>query len=355
MKIGIMTFHWATNHGAIIQAYALQKYLQDGHPNDDVQIIDYYPERYKKGVRSIFRSIHPAAIRKNYKEYRKDRILQEFRNILKKTEHYSTIEELNNYASDFDIVICGSDQIWNEFFTFHGERKITTAYFLSFCPNSKKIAYAASFGFQHMNKEMQAVVRPLLKEFFAISVRETSGVKILEDMNIPCERVCDPTFLLNKPLYEKIAQWKGKEKIIAKYILRKQSDAVELTIKTFISKMERIEVVDLEMLSIETWLGAISHANCCITNSFHCSVFSILFHIPFYVIQEENHRSGMNDRLTTLLGELGLTERIIQPGNPMPEMEKTINWEKVEKKLAELTVHSKNFLLKNCFGDSDDD
>ena len=355
MKIGIITFHWATNHGAIIQAYALQKYLQDSHPNDDVQIIDYYPERYKKGLKSIFRSIHPAAIRKNYKEYQKDRLLQEFRNKLKKTEHYSTTEELNNHASDFDVVICGSDQVWNEFFTFHGEGRITTAYFLSFCPNSKKIAYAASFGFQHMKEEMQALVRPLLKEFFAVSVRETSGVKILEDMNIPCERVCDPTFLLNKTLYQKISQWNGKEKIIAKYILRKQSDAAELTIKTLISEVESDEVVDLEMLSIENWLGAISRANCCITNSFHCSVFSILFHTPFYVIQEENHRSGMNDRLTTLLGELGLTERIIQPGNPIPEMGKAINWKQVEKNLEVLTARSKKFLLNNCFGGPGDD
>lgn len=348
MKIGIMTFHWATNHGAIIQAYALQKYLQEYGSNCDVQIIDYYPQRYKKNLKSIFRSVHPVAIRKNFKEYKKDRLLQPFRNKLKKTCHYSTMDELTKYAQDFDVVISGSDQIWNEFFTLHGEGKETTAYYLSFCPNSKKVAYAASFGFQNIKNEVRSIVEPLLKEFYAISVRENSGKSILEAMGIPCERVCDPTFLLDKNAYYKIAKWDDSDDFVSLYILRGQNTDTKSIIEGLISAMNAKQCIDLEQLSMENWLGAISKSRCCITNSFHCTVFSIIFHTPFYVVKESGSRSGMNDRLATLLDELGLSSRIVDTTEMVGKVKnQEIDWEKVDERLGRLVNRSKEFLIEN--------
>lgn len=350
MKIGIITFHWAANHGAIIQAFALQKYLQQTSPHCDIQIIDYYPPRYKKTIKGIFRTMHPGAIIKNYKEYRKDRLLQDFRNNLKRTRYFSSEKELSECASDFDVVICGSDQIWNEFFTLHGERGVTTAYFLSFCPNSKKIAYAASFGFVEMKEEMKKIVKPLLEKFSAISVRENSGKRILNDLGIPCEKVCDPTFLVDKTLYQNLAKWDGDHNIVAKYILRKQTNVTLSLINALIARNQNSTVVNLETLSMEKWLGAISKAKCCITNSFHCSVFSILFHTPFYIIKETQTRSGMNDRLSTLLDALGLSERIVESCDTIDNIvAKDIDWNQVDMKLNVWIKKSKDFILKNCF------
>lgn len=348
MKIGIMTFHWATNHGAVIQAYALQKFLEESIEEAEVKIIDYYPSRYEKGYKSVFRSLNPSAIKKNYKEYRKDKLIKPFREKMPMTNHFADTEELKSYANDFDIVICGSDQIWNEFFTLHGEGKVTTAYYLSFCPKSKKIAYAASFGFDSMNDEIQKIITPLLIEFNAISVRENSAKEILSKIGIQSEKVCDPTFLLNKEHYVSLSNFRVKDNFIAKYILRKQTSKNNNLIESIIDVMHCNKIIDIEMMTVENWLGAIKEAHYCITNSFHCTVFSIIFHTPFYVIAENGKGSGMNDRLITLLNDLQLTNRIINSPYDIKHLE-DIDWAVVDNKLNEILKASKSFIYKNCF------
>ncbi len=356
MKIGIMTFHWATNHGAILQAFALQNFLQKNNPDCEVMIIDYYPNKYFKGWSSVFRSLNPKAILKNYREYRKERLLCDFRLKLKKTEHYSTTEKLNMYASDFDVVICGSDQVWNEFYTLNGEGDVTTAYYLSFCPKSKKISYAASFGFEHMKDELKKITYPLLKDFYAVSVRECSAIKILNDMNINSKLVCDPTCLMDRKFYEEYAKYDVQGDFVAKYILRKQNKQTNDIISKLIYNVEEKNIIDLEKLGIEGWLGAISNAKCCITNSFHCSVFSIIFHTPFYVILETNKRTGMNDRFITLLKELGLSNRIVESELMIDDVVNSdIDWDYVDNKLQIIRQASGDFLITNCFGNDNDD
>ena len=129
MNIGIITFHWATNYGAVLQAYALQEKLsQEGHK---ASFINYYPARYKKNYFNDVLTRHIKQIPKRLREIKKERKIALFREkYLNATKYYSTSAKLKKANFLYDAYICGSDQIWNESFTSKGERKKTFSYFL---------------------------------------------------------------------------------------------------------------------------------------------------------------------------------------------------------------------------------
>ena len=121
MKIGILTFHWATNYGAVLQCYALQQTLAEmGH---DVEVINYKPQRYDFSWKKYFR--HPSSIRyikRDYIQHRKEKLLVQFRQeYLNLTQRYYANSDLDKISSYYDIVISGSDQILNPYFTNSGE------------------------------------------------------------------------------------------------------------------------------------------------------------------------------------------------------------------------------------------
>ena len=358
--VGIITTFRQPNFGSVLQAFALQYVIEGMGYN--VKVIDYkYPNEYhwndgvrhgrkKVTIRNYLGDIKRKALlllhlRKLTKMEMLDLFIHEE---MKCTPFYSSRKAIQKHPPVFDIYVSGSDQIWNEFFTLHGEGKVTTAYYLSFCPKSKKIAYAASFGFDSMNDEIQKIITPLLIEFNAISVRENSAKEILSKIGIQSEKVCDPTFLLNKEHYVSLSNFRVKDNFIAKYILRKQTSKNNNLIESIIDVMHCNKIIDIEMMTVENWLGAIKEAHYCITNSFHCTVFSIIFHTPFYVIAENGKGSGMNDRLITLLNDLQLTNRIINSPYDIKHLE-DIDWAVVDNKLNEIVKASKSFIYKNCF------
>ena len=112
MTIGILTFHWATNNGAVLQAYALQVFLTKlGH---NVKIIDYMPRAYEKTFAKCFVSKRPAAIKKCLSEYFKETHFIPFRKEhLTLTDRYDSVDEMRRNPPHCDVYICGSDQIWN--------------------------------------------------------------------------------------------------------------------------------------------------------------------------------------------------------------------------------------------------
>ena len=154
MKIGIMTFHWAANHGALLQTYALQKSLESLFPGDKALIVDYKPARYEWNFKKVFNSRNMRVVRENLREVKKEKLLAPFRNNIPKTKHYDSVEELMKQPPDCDVLIAGSDQIWNEYYTMQGEGKPTAAYYLPFSPQATHISYAASFGATSVKPEM---------------------------------------------------------------------------------------------------------------------------------------------------------------------------------------------------------
>ena len=181
-QIGILTYHFADNFGAVLQAFALQQLLQSlGH---QVEFIDYRPPHVQKGG-----SFRLPSSRQNIKAnlvtaYQKlttlmQKVLDDggrhaafvsFReqNLLQGSPRYFTLESLQETSFPYDCLICGSDQIWNS----SAQYGIDPAYFLDFGgENVKRVAFAPSFGKGRVNPEHESLVGHLLKK--------------------PCTRACD--------------------------------------------------------------------------------------------------------------------------------------------------------------------
>ncbi len=345
MKIGILTFHWGTNHGAILQTYASYKYLKNlGH---DVQIINYFPKKYEVRFKSLFRPNYPSVMIQRIFTFIKERRLRDFRKNLNLTKRYYSNQELIDNPPEFDMMLCGSDQIWNPFYVSHGENKTTTVYFLNFGNEKcKKAALSVSFGCEKYPKLAGHIIRPYIEELDCISVRENSGKKILEEMGIENVFVtADPCSLISKEEYLDICKDipVNKTKYIASCILRKQGKDTRKLINDIVIKSGAKKTKNLINLSMEAWLGGMRDASAVVTNSFHCVMMCLKLHIPFWVVLEKGTRSGMNDRMYTLLEKVGLLERIVIDISIL-DSNSIIEWQKVDEKMDKYTQSLKTYL-----------
>ncbi len=328
MKIGIMTFHWATNYGAVLQAYALQQTLNEmGH---EAVLIDYYPPKFKKTILNILKIKRVYLIPRSLKSRKKEKNIAPFRaKYLKRTMYYPSSQELRESATYFDCYICGSDQIWNQSFVRSSEQEKNFAYFLDFVPKDKIIAsYAASFGANTYPEDLQSDLKEVLLRFDEISVREQSGVEIIKRLGIDkAQLVPDPTLLRSAEHYEALLCEGPKDKYVCSYMLHgKQKDALPVLNALFEMGLKHRACSDN---GVEQWLTEIHSAAFVVTNSFHGTVFSILFHKPFAAVLIDG--SGMNDRITTLLKTLGLEDRIYQGDQTM--LSAQIDWTSVDEKM----------------------
>ena len=337
-KIGTITFHWATNYGAVLQAYALQAYLKKR--GFDTEIIDYVPFRIK-----LIEFIK-STLSLDFTKYKKERRIRNFRKKeLALSKRYRNDHALKKCANDYDTVICGSDQIWNQSFTLAGEGHVTLSYFLAFANrNVRKIAYATSFGTDQVSNSYVDAVSPEIYQFHAISVRENTGVDIVQQLGGSARLVCDPTLLLERSDYETLIADKHFETSpVFSYILHKDqtlaNDAVTQAKAMFGDASGVVE----PNYGIYEWLYRISHAKMVVTNSYHGMLFSLIFHVPFVVVPVEN--SGMNNRIATVLQALGLTDRML---DSIEGLEKIclapIDWERVNQGLSDLRDTGVSFL-----------
>ena len=328
MKIGIITFHWATNYGAVLQAYALEKYLiTKGHI---VEIIDYKPRRNVLLQRLTW--IKNGSWR-NFKKERKINLFRK-KNLILSKRTYSSNKSLRRITDEYDAVICGSDQVWNMSFIQYAEKgKETYSYYLDFLPASvKKIAYAVSFGCNEIKKEYESNVQEYLHDFKIISVREKTAEQILHKLGIKAKVVIDPTLLLSRKEYDSFVASSNQSDKVFIYKLHKNQKTFE-KIEDFLQKRFSCEYTTNKM-GIGDWLHAIKTSKMLLTNSFHGVVFSILFEVPFISVMVEG--SDMNDRITTLLENLGLEKRCVSEykKETIDEICKSeINWDEVYEKL----------------------
>ena len=197
-KIGITTFQGAYNYGAILQAYALQKTLSD--IGNDVKIINYYNENIYDQYRTFRKKHHglSSAIKifiydvylwsiksrrnKNFKKFISDNI-----NLTDKKYEKAEIEKMA-----FDVIVTGSDQVWNKNIT----SGLDDIYTLNIENSAKKISYAASIGDNKILEDNKSEYKEKLQKLDLISVRETSTKPILEKViNRKVDVVLDPTLL----------------------------------------------------------------------------------------------------------------------------------------------------------------
>lgn len=328
MKIGIITFHWATNYGAVLQSFALQAVLQRmGH---DVKIINYKDARLELTPWRFLRNrhfLHPFRLWATcQKEVRMEPFRQRY---LSLTPRYTHVRQLEAQCADFDLIVSGSDQVMNPSYLRH----ISPAYFLGFCaPATRRATYAASFGVTCYPAALIPKVAPLMQRIDAISVREQTGLDIVRAMGGESATVVpDPTLLLQGIDYLSVIELPTvAASPLLKYMLHGRSTAIP-------------GGDSISTQRIEEWIAAIRCCGHLVTNSFHGMVFAILFHVPFTIVLQTLRNEGMNDRFFTLLSRLGLQDRIVDEVALFPTSS-TIDWEKVDLRLEYLRQEGIAFL-----------
>lgn len=351
--IGIVTQALGYNYGGILQNYALQQVLKKlGYESITLDVFYRYP--YSRYLISNLRShiFNAVGIKHNYpKKPFHGRSIPEVTGRFM-LEHLKLTEPLDDYSPKvldkyhIDTIIFGSDQIWRPSYNPNIENMFG-AFATKTC---RKIAYAASFGTDvwEYSKEQTERCRVLLKDFSAVSVREETAVSLCEEYleYKEAKHVLDPTLLLDKEDYLKLCQKVSPSTTayIAAYILdnnssktkllQQLSDSYHLPIK-FISAHDHTE------LSIEEWLAVFRDASYVVTDSFHGTVFSIIFQKQFIVIP--NGIRG-HSRFISLLNGLGLDATILGEFLGIDIEFSSIDWGIVEKKLQDNKLGSYNFL-----------
>lgn len=345
-KIATITFHWATNYGAVLQAYALQQYLIQC--NYQTEIINYLPSRVRISQKLM------SVLNRDFSFFKKEKRINEFRKneMLLTSKKFGTNKALHKCADKYSAVICGSDQIWNETFTLFAEGKPTLSYYLNFVgENTKKIAYAVSFGTSKLREQVKEIVGPQASTFDSVSVRENSGKEILSELGVSSTVVVDPTLLLRKESYEALLEKRKApetSKVFSYIIQKNQTNAEKISdyISAKFGKKQNKNVYGIDC-GIYDWLYNIKNSEFVVTNSFHGVVFSIIFHTPFIAVAVENSR--MNDRIYTLLSALGLESRIVDKFDEALVdgiINTEIDWENTENKLDALRKSSAEFLME---------
>lgn len=347
-NIGILTFHYPENRnfGAALQSFAVIKLYEK--LGLDAQIINFIPGKisYKGKILYLIEG-------QNFKKY-----CDKFLKISK--IKFKDKEELNK---KFDIFSVGSDQVWRPIWW----RNQVKHYFLDFVnENKKKIAYAASFGvdFWEGDKELEEEIKILIKKFNYVSVREESGIKICKDIffleNVSW--VLDPTLMIDKQEYDYILEdWKDKTHKNRRYIAymlldeteeaRKVSKKISEYLKSDIiyikgKKFKIFGKVITKYNKVSQWLNYLKNAELVITDSFHCAIFSIIFHKKFIVIS--NRKRGVA-RLETLLKKFKLENRFftnLQEILKSGILDREIDYEKVDQLLEKYKKLSLDFLKK---------
>jgi hypothetical protein len=347
MKIGILTFHYSNhNYGAVLQTYSIYKLIESlGH---DSYIINYKPK-----ITSLRKKILNSI--KNILGYEFEIFRHKYiPGILPETQNVNDLKKLNNLIDGF---IVGSDQVWR----YRGDKEAFAKYFFDFVNDDKlKIAYGASFGVDswYAEKNITNNIKKLIKKFDAISVREESGIKICEEIfNINSVKVLDPTLLVKKKYFHELADKKffshSKKKYLAYMILdnNKKTESFFRKIATN-NQLKFIQIKGKNILpqkdlffynNVNKWLNYIKYANIIVTDSFHCTIFSIIFQKKFICLS--NPIRGTT-RLKNLLEMVKLESRLYSDINKIKYsgLNKEIDYSKVEILLNKEKIKSTKFL-----------
>lgn len=367
MKIGILTQPFFDNFGGILQAYALQNFLerQFGHR---VIVINrtYHPimmQEYMLRCLSVAKCLILKLFCKRDDLQISDPFFYKYSvykhaacNFIKGNIHVSRPlgdnGQLRNYVnqSNFDAIIVGSDQVWRADYSPN-----ITNYFLDFLQEQssvKRIAYAASFGTHHhpIPESLLSTCVNLAKRFDAISVREKGSVGFMEKIfGLTPQWVLDPTLLHTADFYRNLykSQPPIKERYVVSYVLD-ESKVIDLFVQmvadTFRASVRKVSVGEKasSRYNIEEWLQMIDHSVCVVTDSFHASVFSIIFQKCFLCLG--NKERGM-ERFHSLLEPLGLSDRLISAEEfSLPDT--NINWKDVNERLEQMRISSRQFLAE---------
>ena len=366
MKTGLVTFYHIHHYGALLQAAATQRAVEQ--LGAECEIIDYYVNqnnalfRKPTGLGSLAADTHTAL---HYKalENRYRRFEAFSRDHLRISEHrFASLEELRQTELPYDLILSGSDQIWNP--KIFPDGRFDPVFFGAFS-EKRKAAYAPSFGIPRVPEEMEEELREYLSRFSHVSVRELGGREILKTVagkDVPV--VLDPTLLLDAEQWGAMASTEssfapnqnGAGGYILCYCISKP-DALE----PYISRLaETTGLPVIQLCGIRRkvhpkarcvldagpaeFLSLFRNASYVCTNSFHGTVFSIQFQKPFFTAVAPSELAvPERSRTYSILHTLGLENRIIGKGDTA-ELTDEIRWDRAAERLAEARRFSMDYL-----------
>lgn len=381
-KVGIVSCYFKNNYGSMLQAYATKRVLDNnGIPNETVNIDgnrDFSKGKKKYYLSQIFNfnfikskmgmikmkfdtkinkklGKNVAIRNKKYKEFRKEFNLSRSSN---------TYADLTNLAKErYTDVLLGSDQLWLPV------NVVADYYTLNWVPNSvNKISYATSFGISSIPKKYNELYKKYLKRIDRLSVREDTGVKIIKDISgLDAKLVCDPTILLTKKEWEEVAIKERiiKEKYILCYFLGNNVEhrkfAERLRKKTgykivslnhadeYVKYSEKFYDVAPYDIGPREWINLIKNAEYVCTDSFHGTVFSLIFNRKFFNFRRysSNSKASTNSRLDSLLNIVEVSNERILTG--LEDVDKVLDYKidfiRVNNNLDKYRNESKKWLF----------
>lgn len=364
-KILTITCHKVYNHGASLQEYALLNYIQSlGY---ETKTINYQPHyladnysflgvpspKFKKNI--LLKAAYILAkLPSNIGNIKRQKAFNAFdEKFINETKTiYRTNAQLKANLPEADAYICGSDQIWNSKF----ENGKDPAFYLDFVPENKlKISYAASFAIDTIKDSLKPFVKQKVERIDAVSVREKSGIKILNDLDIDnVKHVMDPVFLLSKDDWANLFIQKNYS--TTPYVLVYDFDNNPL-IKQYaqylkeekglkiIALGKKIKYADEIKWSIgpSDFLNLMYHADFVLANSFHATAFSFIFKKQVLIF---NRNSNINTRMRDFLKEFNSEQRLVNTFDKNLVKE-DINFKSINSKLEEKIAFSKLFLQQN--------
>ena len=312
-KVGILTINDDGNYGNRLQNYAVQKKLED----NDVIVETICNQRNSIGLKGIIKKIKKC-IKKviHTKKFRRYNQFMKFnKNIRYSNIHIDENHIPNKLAEKYDVFFTGSDQVWNPNFG-----RMSDIDFLTFAPKEKRNSFSASFGISEIPIEMREYYKKNLEGLNNISVREEAGKKIIEDLTgrKDVQVLVDPTMLLTAEEWDKVSKKPKqlkKDKYILNYFLGELSKERKKEIDRVAKKnnCEVINILDKDSPFYQTgpseFLYLEKNAFLICTDSFHSSVFAILYNRPFIVFDREDSLASMNSRIETLINKFNLKNR----------------------------------------------
>ncbi len=311
LRVCGITYAITMNYGSCMQAYALQTVIENTLISEEPCRFDLVPtERLpefsnmsllERLIKRLTRMPF-ALFERSYRKYARCR----------------SISELSSLNETYDAFVCGSDVIWSPDFN-----KGLGMFYLDFA-EKYAFAYAPSFGRTGLSSEYLADLPKRLSRLRQISVREPSAVKVIEE-NTPytARAVLDPVLLLTREEWDKAAVSAKKEKqYIFVYVTHVSND-----LKQFVSRLK--EQTGLPVMwttsgprlaiqcksfayppSPQRWLQRLRDAKYVVTNSFHATAFSTIYHKNFFTVVGGKKNGGINIRMNEFLTTMGLEDRI---------------------------------------------
>lgn len=373
MKIGLITYHSAYNFGSVLQAYATQEIIDRYFGNCEIinyrsieQKRVYSIFKWEKGIKGFFKSLIKNLLSLTDYKLRKSRQVKyenTFLELFNLSQEVNTYEELKNMWDKYDLIISGSDQIWNKHSNEleNVEWEFMYPYLLRGY-KGHKISYASSIT-NMSDSEIDKIIEDV-RLFDSVSLREhESYIKLSKSFNLKCTNVIDPTWLLNKDDWiNKLSLTKNySEKYLLYYALNKRSEISQILsdIKDYASKknlkikmimplnfMGNIEGVEiLKDIDPIDFMNLIYNADTVVTDSYHGTILSVNLEKNIYSICK-GYPSDF--RKVDILNRIGLNDRVINDTKELLKQEfSSIDYKEIKKSLDVLRENSINYLKES--------